>query len=94
MRNYETMEQSGHAFFCRIPYVGVVLRDLENNSLSVWFSNRNHASYGIIYNNTHLEFARLASDFDIEAVQRVKPDAVIEHDPMHACYRVRRTNVP
>ena len=24
----------------------------------VWFSNKNHASYGLIYKNTHLEYAR------------------------------------
>ncbi len=24
----------------------------------VWFSNKDHASYGLIYKNTHLEFAR------------------------------------
>lgn len=24
----------------------------------IWFSNKNHASYGLIYKNTHLEFAR------------------------------------
>ena len=24
----------------------------------VWFANKNHASYGLIYKNTHLEFAR------------------------------------
>jgi len=24
----------------------------------IWFANKNHASYGLIYKNTHLEFAR------------------------------------
>lgn len=27
----------------------------------IWFANKNHASYGLIYKNTHLEFARSAS---------------------------------
>lgn len=24
----------------------------------IWFANKNHASYGLVYKNTHLEFAR------------------------------------
>ena len=33
---------------------------LENNTgnKEIWFNNLNHASYGLIYKNTHLEFAR------------------------------------
>jgi len=34
-----------------------LLRDI-NGNLEIWFSNKNHASYGLIYKNTHLEFAR------------------------------------
>jgi hypothetical protein len=34
------------------------LKDIETDKLEVWFANKGHASYGIIWNNTHLEFAR------------------------------------
>jgi len=35
----------------------VILEDSEGQR-SVWFANKNHANPGIIYRNTHLEFAR------------------------------------
>lgn len=33
------------------------LRDAESGKTEFWFANKNHASYGLIYKNTHLEFA-------------------------------------
>lgn len=33
-----------------------ILEDLETGKQELWVSNKNHASYGIIYKNTHLEF--------------------------------------
>lgn len=30
----------------------------EPYQFEIWFSNKNHASYGLIYKNTHLEYAR------------------------------------
>lgn len=30
----------------------------EDGEIEVWFNNKNHPSYGLIYKNTHLEFAR------------------------------------
>jgi len=37
---------------------GHVLQDPTTGKNELWFANKNHASYGIIYKNTHLEFAR------------------------------------
>ena len=34
-----------------------LLKDNNTGQLEAWFSNKNHTSYGIIYKNTHLEFA-------------------------------------
>lgn len=34
-----------------------VLAD-ENGNHEIWFNNKHHASYGLIFKNTHLEFAR------------------------------------
>jgi hypothetical protein len=34
-----------------------ILKELATGDLEIWFANKNHASYGLIYKNTHLEFA-------------------------------------
>ena len=57
----ETMQQAGYEYVKFIPGQGHVLRDvnrIDTASLELWVANKNHASYGIIYKNTHLEFAR------------------------------------
>ena len=55
----ETMKKAGykpvHYNTCNKEHM---LRDIETGMLEIWFANKNHASYGIIYKNTHLEFAR------------------------------------
>lgn len=57
----QTFKQAGYTY---IRYLGHGQHVLENiraekpYSFEVWFSNKNHASYGLIYKNTHLEFAR------------------------------------
>jgi len=35
-----------------------LLLNLETKGKEIWFTNKNHSSYGLIYKNTHLEFAR------------------------------------
>lgn len=52
----ETIKQAGYK------YIGFldgehVLQNLDTKELEVWVANKNHASYGLIYKNTHLEFA-------------------------------------
>jgi hypothetical protein len=37
---------------------GQVILTAESGKLELWFCNKNHASYGIKYRNTKLEFAR------------------------------------
>lgn len=37
---------------------GHVLRDKETGKLELWCARKGHASYGIRYKNTHLEFVR------------------------------------
>lgn len=34
-----------------------LLKNLETNMLEIFIANKNHASWGLIYKNTHLEFA-------------------------------------
>jgi hypothetical protein len=46
-----------------VKYLGFgehLLHDVATNSDEIWFSNKNHASFGLTYKNTHLEFARTA----------------------------------
>lgn len=37
-----------------------LMRDNTTGELEWWFANKNHASYGLKFRNTHLEFARSA----------------------------------
>ncbi len=51
----QTLKQAGYTY---VKYLGNrqhVLKD-EDGKLEIWFSNKNHASYGLKYKNTHLEF--------------------------------------
>ena len=57
----ETIRQAGYEYVEYIPGVGHVLRDTDRKdtaSLELWVANKNHASYGLIYKNTHLEYVR------------------------------------
>lgn len=56
----ETLKEAGYVNVST-KYGEHILQDKETGKLEVWFSNKNHASYGLIYKNTHLEFARTAS---------------------------------
>lgn len=62
MSNYETMKQSGHT---HVATLGKGLHVLANPDgvYEYWQANRYHASYGIIYKNTHLEYMSLANDY-------------------------------
>lgn len=59
----ETFKQANYKY---IKYLGNkehLLLDLNQKPdykyrYEIWFSNLNHANYGLIYKNTHLEFAR------------------------------------
>jgi len=37
---------------------GHVIRDVTTGKRELWFANKNHASFGVTWRNTHLEFAR------------------------------------
>ena len=57
----ELMSKAGYKL---VRYLGegeAVFRDLSTGKLEIWFSNKNHASYGFHYNNTDWEFAREGS---------------------------------
>lgn len=65
---YETLKQAGYRY---IKYLGNgehLIKDetdsldpLLKNAGQIWAANKNHASYGLIFKNTHLEFCRTVS---------------------------------
>ena len=55
----ETLKEAGYEYVRFAPEEGGhILREKDTGKLEVWFANKNHASYGLRYKNTHLEFAR------------------------------------
>jgi len=60
--NYETMKEAEFAYIEHRPDLGGhVLENLSEPNkryrFELWIANKNHASYGLIFKNTHLEFA-------------------------------------
>ena len=51
----ETLREAGYTYV-RFVNGAHILRNTRG-TLERWFANKNHASYGLIYKNTHLEFA-------------------------------------
>jgi hypothetical protein len=52
----ETLKQAGYKYISYVGYKTHILQDTKTGEREVWFANKNHASYGIVYKNTHLEF--------------------------------------
>jgi hypothetical protein len=53
----ETLKAAGYTHERTIEKGMHLLKD-ESGKLEIWQANKNHASYGLIYGNTHLEFVR------------------------------------
>lgn len=57
MNNKQTLKQAGYTYVRSLGNKYHLLSDGNNNGhLEVWTCNKNHASFGLIWNNTHLEF--------------------------------------
>jgi hypothetical protein len=52
----ESLKKAGYTNIKSLGRGEFVLTDITGKK-EAWFANKNHASYGIIYKNTHLEFA-------------------------------------
>lgn len=52
---YQTLKQAGYTY---VQYLGdkTHLLKSENGDLEIFGANKNHASWGLIFKNTHLEF--------------------------------------
>jgi hypothetical protein len=57
----ETLKQAGYVKIESLGDKTFLLVDQDGNQ-EIWVANKNHASYGIIYKNTHLEFCRSVLD--------------------------------
>ena len=53
----ETLKEAGYKHILTMS-PGEHILENEDGGYEVWFANKGHASYGLIYGNTHLEFAR------------------------------------
>lgn len=59
VRTYATKETLKSAGYSYVKYEGDGMHLLKDSTgkLEVWFNNKNHPGYGLIFKNTHLEFA-------------------------------------
>jgi hypothetical protein len=53
------MAKEGYTYLKYLGNKEHLLQNIDGNC-EVWFANKNHASYGLVYKNTHLEFAHSA----------------------------------
>jgi hypothetical protein len=56
MSKKETFKQAGYKYVDHHGQYELVLLNEHTGEYEVWTCNKNHASYGLIYKNTHLEF--------------------------------------
>ncbi|HCJ52976.1 MAG TPA: hypothetical protein DHV25_04650 [Candidatus Kerfeldbacteria bacterium] len=61
MANRETLKQAGYTLAASLGDGEYILRESDTGKLELWFANKGHASYGIKYRGTDLEFARSIS---------------------------------
>lgn len=56
---YQTLKQSGYSHIGIIKYTGSGKKGhilMIDGKKELWYANKNHAGYAIVYKNTHLEF--------------------------------------
>lgn len=62
MSNKRTIKEEGYKYIRYSPYYGGHILENESGKWELWVANKNHASFGLIYKNTHLEFAQTITD--------------------------------
>lgn len=58
MAKKETFKQAGYQYLVKSDDGSHCLWNDHTGKRETWANNKNHASYGLIYKNTHLEFVR------------------------------------
>lgn len=57
MNNKQTLKEAGYKYVRFDKQKGLhILRDIKTGRLEGFTTNKNHASWGLIFRNTHLEF--------------------------------------
>lgn len=51
----QTLKEAGYDYV-RFQDGFHILREVETGKLEMWVAHKDHASYGLVYKNTHLEF--------------------------------------
>ncbi len=65
MTKKETLKEAGYRHIATLENGLHALESLsERGTVEIWIANKNHASYGIKYKNTHLEFCSTMSKKD------------------------------
>lgn len=54
----QTFQQANYEYIAYLENKEHLVRDISTNKLELFFANKNHASLGLIFKNTHLEFVR------------------------------------
>jgi len=57
MTKKETFKQAGYRYIKCLGNGEHLLAD-EDGKFEIWANSKNHAGYGLVYKNTHLEFCR------------------------------------
>lgn len=65
MSRYETLKQAGYRHVGMLGDAGHVLYAPASHTYELFFKNKNHASWGIRYKNTHLEFLRSIDESEL-----------------------------
>lgn len=55
---YEIFKEAGYKYIRKLECNEHLLLNIDTNTLEIFANNKNHASWGLIYKNTHLEFCR------------------------------------
>lgn len=55
-KRYDTMAEAGYTYVRYDQSAQAHILRNEDGMAEIWVANKNHAGYGIIYKNTHLEF--------------------------------------
>lgn len=53
----QTFKQAGYSYVKKIAYGVHILLNNITNEKEVFYCNKNHANWGLIFKNTHLEFS-------------------------------------
>lgn len=65
--NFEKMSDANYIWVCYLPRDKYhILYNQTTHGYEIWFANKNHASWGLLYKNTHLEFIRDISDGELD----------------------------